>query len=512
MIPFGTVPDGARHATKRPPNGPAVPKPPDRAPRLPLTAAMQLGQTPSYGVTLPTPAELLGAGAEGLHARRDISRRALARALRAIHYVRRGEHLPKSMREARTLGSELLTALALVFAGALVVAAVGIIIVVPRLESAVAATAYITTLLVLDVVVFAAFGRHLLQRWVLTPLQELVRGAEAIAEGEDRAGPIQADGTVEMARLARAVDRMADRLIAHRKQLAENVRSLELTNRQLTEARDELVRAEKMASVGRLGAGIAHEVGNPLSAILGYLAVIRRIQTDPRCAEYLDAAEMEARRIDRIVSGLLDYARPREARPRPIQVKEVVEGTVELLENQGQFGGIDVEVEVAEELPGVVADPHQLQQVLVNLLLNARDAVQSVSRPRIDVRARRMPVPVVQRSPARRRDDPPDVDYSHRRRFHNVPRLPRDLPATKGDVIAISVTDNGPGVPEALIDQVFEPFVTTKEPGQGTGLGLAVSARLVDAMGGTIRLENAAGGGAVFTIILQVANETAEQP
>ncbi|HEX7089578.1 MAG TPA: HAMP domain-containing sensor histidine kinase, partial [Longimicrobiales bacterium] len=107
---------------------------------------------------------------------------------------------------------------------------------------------------------------------------------------------------------------------------------------------------------------------------------------------------------------------------------------------------------------------------------------------------------------ARRRDDPPHADYSHRRRLHQPARLPREDPFPPGlDIVEIAVADNGPGIPADLIGQVFEPFVTTKEPGKGTGLGLAVCARLIDAMGGTIRAESPPHGGAVFTIILPAA-------
>lgn len=103
----------------------------------------------------------------------------------------------------------------------------------------------------------------------------------------------------------------------------------------------------------------------------------------------------------------------------------------------------------------------------------------------------------------RRKDDPPDVDYSHRRRFHQTARIPRDtiLPAG-GETVEISVRDNGPGIPAKLLDQIFEPFVTSKEPGKGTGLGLAVAARLIDTAGGTIRVESVEGQGAMFTIVL----------
>jgi C4-dicarboxylate-specific signal transduction histidine kinase len=149
----------------------------------------------------------------------------------------------------------------------------------------------------------------------------------------------------------------------------------------------------------------------------------------------------------------------------------------------------------------VLADPYQLQQVLVNLFVNATDAIAETPQPQLCVRTEARPFNPPRPLPARRKDDPPGIDYSHRRRFH-MSRSGREDPATaSGEVVEIVVQDNGPGVEAELIEQIFEPFVTTKEPGKGTGLGLAVCARLVESMGGSIRADNT-GEGATFTVIL----------
>ncbi len=408
------------------------------------------------------------------------------------------------MQQLPTLRRELLTAFGLVFAGAMLVAATGILIVVPRLESGTIAAVYIFLLVGADLVVFAFFGRWLLRTRVLGPVDRMIDGIAAIAEGE-YSRRLPAAETRELARLAEAVNRMAERLIANQEQLGANIASLQETNRLLTEARDELVRAEKLASVGRLGAGIAHEIGNPLGAVLGYLAVLGK-RVGPAEKELIEAAEAEARRIDKIVRSLLDYARPREARARPIAVASVVEGTVDLLRTQGKLEPIRVTLDLAPELPTVVADQFQLEQVLVNLLLNAVDVLNGRDDAAITIRTRSGKHQPRPQPRARRRDDPPLADYSHRRRFHQSARLPREDPFPPGgEIVEIAVADNGPGIPPELLGQVFDPFVTTKEPGKGTGLGLAVCARLIDAMGGTIRAESPAGGGAVFTVVLPAA-------
>lgn len=400
-----------------------------------------------------------------------------------------------------TLRRELLAASALVFVGALTVATIGIILVLPRFDSPLAGTFYVGALLVADLAVFLAFGRYLVERRVLAPIQRFLLGVEAIAGG-DYAKRLPQAGSAEMSRLAESVNRMAEHLIAHQQALADNVQSLELTNRELTEARDAMIRAEKMASVGRLAAGIAHEVGNPLGAILGYLGLIGR-NLDPKKQELVQSAESEARRIDRIVRGLLDYARVREAHAHAMDVNAVVEQSVELITNQGRFAGMDIRLDLAEGMPAVVGDVYQLQQVLVNLLVNATDAIADGENPAITIRTYTKlhePVPHV---PARRKDDPPGIDYSHRRRLFASGKLPRDDPFEPGvPVVHVVVTDNGPGIPSELIEQIFEPFVTTKEPGRGTGLGLAVCARLMEGMGGTIRASNLGGGGASFHLAL----------
>jgi signal transduction histidine kinase len=285
--------------------------------------------------------------------------------------------------------------------------------------------------------------------------------------------------------------------------LSDNIQSLNEVNRALTEARDELVRAEKLASAGQLAAGIAHEIGNPLGAILGYMEVAER---RPKIGqELLDDMRREARRIDRIVKGLLDYARPRQPAPRPIEVNEVVRGALELVESQGHFKEIELVLELADGPTTVHADPHQLEQIMVNLLLNAAQAVDGAGGRIIRVSTETVPYEGTA-PPARRRDDPPGIDYSHLRRLQARREGLTPPPVSSGTrVVRIAVADNGPGIPLEIMDRVFDPFFSTKETGQGTGLGLAVSARLIEGMGGTIRVDSSEGDGACFSVLLPVA-------
>lgn len=263
-----------------------------------------------------------------------------------------------------------------------------------------------------------------------------------------------------------------------------------------------LVRSEKLASIGRLAAGIAHEVGNPLGAIIGYAALGQR-ELGPD-SEWLSGIEYEARRIDRIVRGLLDFARPRVASRQAVDINDVARRTVTMLSLQGRFRQIEVELALDDELSDVRGDGHQLEQVLVNLLLNAADAIGGSGPGRIRVRTGAV---TVQRAPeesaVRRESDPSGIDYSHLRRLESAMdpgpqrQLDRGSPA-----IELVVADDGPGVPDDIRPRLFEPFFTTKDPGTGTGLGLAVSARLIEGMGGTIEVTASDLGGAAFRLLL----------
>jgi signal transduction histidine kinase len=406
-----------------------------------------------------------------------------------------------------SLRSQLLTGLAVLLSIALLAVAVVVLLWLPFGLSADSLAVALLLLIAVDVAVLAMFGNFLLRRLVLEPIDRMVEGAERIAGG-DEGWRVEASGSEELRRLSESVNQMASRLIRNQGLLAENVRSLDVTNRELIEARSELINAEKMAGVGRLAAGIAHEIGNPLGAIIGYVDVAERRGGE---GEWIEGVRRESKRIDRIVRGLLEYARPKAATVGPVEVNEVVTQTIELLETQGRLKGIEVRAELSEDVPPVLADRYQLEQVLVNLLLNATDSVaESGPNGAITVRTLRDRYSV--RSPSvrtRRKDDPAGVDYSHLRRMREPPGAFRPSPLQEGAIIArIEVEDNGLGLRQEDARRIFDPFYTTKEPGRGTGLGLAVSARLIDGMGGMIGASGRPESGAVFSIALPATEET----
>ena len=405
------------------------------------------------------------------------------------------------MKKLPTLRRELIGPFATLFAGALYLGILGIIVVIPRLPPTRIAL-YVGILLLVDVAIFAALAVVLLRKRLFVPIERMIAAVEEVSTGSPNAH-LPAAETEEMARLSASVTQMAERLISDQQALAANIESLDDTNLLLTEARDAMVRTEKLASVGRLSSGIAHEIGNPLGAIVGYMALLERGETGKR-HELIVAAQREAQRIDRIVRGLLDFARPREAVTANVDINTVLSETVELVETQGRFSGVNVTLETSGEPAIVEADPYQLQQVMVNLFVNACDAMEGLKDRALFIRCeqRAAAAPVVE-LPARRKEDPPGINYSHRRRLVSSSRSTMNDPETKsGRVVEFFVRDSGPGIPAELLEQVFEPFVTTKDPGRGTGLGLAVCARLVESMGGVIRARNAASSGAEFHVIL----------
>ena len=392
------------------------------------------------------------------------------------------------------LRRELLISLGILFGGVTLLLGISISLVLPFLPSTGERTAFILVVVAVDLVIVLTFGGWALKKNLLEPVDQLVRGVKQIADGDYRQR-LELPNGLELRSITESVNAMADRLIAGQEVLAENVRSLDETNVMLIEARNEVIQAARLASVGTLAAGIAHEVGNPLTAIIGYADVaLRRIEADQGDPELLELIRSEAHRIDGIVRGLLDFARPQSDEITPVRVDAVVAGVRGPLETKDRLGQMENSWTLDGGSPPVPLDPRHLEPALVNLLLNASDAVKDVDEPKIEVAMWSEEGPAA--NPLRRRgDDPPGVNYMHRRRVARAFAV-ESLGSleTAHRVVVVAVSDNGPGLPSADETHVFDPFFTTKEPGKGTGLGLFISARLVSGMGGRIDLENTPDG------------------
>jgi len=378
---------------------------------------------------------------------------------------------PSPPRPSPSLRTELLVNLAVLAAGALVLAVLSSVL-APLLGHGFLGFVLLTALIGADIAVFLGFGRYLVSRLVTAPMESLVEATQAVASGElaRRASPA---GTREFDHLADSVNQMTERLL---------------------DAQGALVRAEKLASVGRLAAGVAHEVGNPLAAVANYVELLRRRGVEP---EIVAAIEREAGRIDVIVRSLLDYARPRDARRERVDLASVASRAVELLRSQGVLRPVNVEVAPACGLPSVLGDAAALEQVFVNLLLNAVDAAGEGGRIAVVAGTTRLG----ESEAARRGSDSPEGGSA-------VPRLVRrssrhlEGAADGSRAVQVIIADSGGGVPEELRDRIFDPFFTTKPPGKGTGLGLAIVQRIVQDHGGRVDVFAAREGGAAFAVTL----------
>src|ERR671914_1118359 len=248
------------------------------------------------------------------------------------------------MRAPRTLPSlrtELLANIGVLALAALVLA-VGSVIVTDGMLGAARGTLYLSLVIGADVAVFVAFSAYKLRGLILRPLEHAVETAEAITGG-DLTRRLAHGNTEEFRRLAVSFNEMTDRLIAEQ---------------------ELLVRSEKLASVGRFAAGVAHEVGNPLAAINAYAHILRdHAGNNPAATQAVQEIRREVDRIDRIVRGLLDYSRPRKPTPFAVDVNDVIASVTELLKTQGVLKRIEVSFDFAPPTPRVFGNRHDLEQI-----------------------------------------------------------------------------------------------------------------------------------------------------
>jgi two-component system NtrC family sensor kinase len=225
----------------------------------------------------------------------------------------------------------------------------------------------------------------------------------------------------------------------------------------------QLIQSEKLSAIGQLLAGVAHDLNNPLASVVGFAEFLaERPDVPAALREPVTIIRDEAERASGIVKNLLNFARKQERQRRPNAVKPLLESTFALLRNELMSSRVDARLEIEPDLPFPVLDPNQMQQVFVNLIHNAAQAIASTGRSgSVTVRARRW-----------------------------------------ADGVAVDVIDDGPGMAQPLAAQVFDPFFTTKREGEGTGLGLSISQGIVTEHGGRITLETTEGAGSTFTVYL----------
>jgi len=301
-----------------------------------------------------------------------------------------------------------------------------------------------------------------LLRQVLGPIRRLTLGAAmnsnqaaALAGHDPTAGGPPAEP-----------DSQSDEVRAVGDLVAGLLRDVDETQALLRESREHLVQAEKLALVGKLAAGVAHSVRNPLTSVkMRLFSLERSLDLSSGQREDFEVISEEIRHLDTIVRNFLEFSRPPKPKLQHVSPSDVVDMTLVLLKHRLEIYGVDVRLVREQPLPPVDLDPEQLKEVLVNLILNACDAMGENGR----------------------------IEISEDTGFMDP----------LGRVVILRLTDSGPGIPQAIQDQVFQPFFSTKE--EGTGLGLAIAKRIMEEHGGYIHIRPAdRGQGASFVLVLPV--------
>ena len=339
-----------------------------------------------------------------------------------------------------------------------------------------AALVAVTSILLIGACVFI-----LTRYFIARPVKKLIAATEEMGAMKlDH--PVVADSNDEIGDLAKSFDTMRLHLLDAREEIEDFTRNLEEKveerTQQLDATQKKLMQTDRLASLGRLAASVAHEINNPLSAVLNFAKLMERIMGDegvPRnrvddFRRYLGQIVAETTRTGKIVSDLLAFSRRSPPEAADTDLNELVRNTMSVLAHKLDLQDVRHEMHLAEEVPTIHCNASRIQQVLANLVLNAAEAT--------------------------RRDGKVVV---------------RTRPGPDGETAILQISDNGLGIPKDQLGRIFDPFFTTKEEGKGIGLGLAVVYGIVEAHGGAIDVESEVGRGTTFTVRLPVIADVREQ-
>ncbi len=297
---------------------------------------------------------------------------------------------------------------------------------------------------------------------VTQPLRDLRDTAEAVGRG-DYSRRVEVRYNDECGELARVFNQMTHNIKQSRETLETTVETLKTTQAQL-------IQSEKLSGIGEFIAGVAHELNNPLTSVMGFSELLQNAEVKPKDKRYLEMVHKSALRCQKIVQALLGFARRTVPERKAVCLNSLVEAAVEILSYQLRTSNVEAVVDLAPNLPQAMVDPHLIQQVFVNLINNARQAIEA----------------------------------------HQPKGVIKITTSTSGGNVRVILQDNGPGISPENLSKIFDPFFTTKEVGKGTGLGLSLVYGIIKEHGGTITPRSRPGEGATFIIELPITTERAE--
>jgi signal transduction histidine kinase len=327
-------------------------------------------------------------------------------------------------------------------------------------------------------IILLLFSVYRLSRLIIRPIHRFIRMTDDFRV-KDRLYFTHGKNFQEFNQLSKALNHMVDTIETDKDSLQHSLEELEKANTELKNAQHEIIRAEKLASVGRLSAGLAHEIGNPIGIVLGYLDLLKsrpKLKDDDVCQDFLKRAQDEINRINTVIRQLLDFSRSPSVDAKIVSMHALVRDVVEMMSGQPLMSEVTIDYQFDDIVNTVNIDSDQIRQVLINLIINAADSIKaSENANKGSIRIASELIPAHERSGSNNQS-----------------------------TFVLKVSDNGTGISNDNIEFIFDPFFTTKEPGKGTGLGLSVSYMIIEQAGGRIIAKSEIGKGTTMMILLPI--------